>query len=150
VDLDVGAVRAAHRRAFGQVEGRPGLEPHRRDHLQAGLDPGAQVRALAVAARDRDRRRGGRLGDHAGLLVLAQVAHRAACHPEQEEVEHREEPELEGNCYWVLHRYSSSKPSDTRPSVISSPGESTASRTRLPLTLIPFVEPRSTTVQPSI
>src|SRR5207248_5965465 len=117
---------------------------------QAGLGPGAQVRALAVAARDRDRCGGGRLGDHAGLLVRAEVAIRAACHPEQEEVEHREEPELEGNCYWVLHRYSSSKPSDTRPSVISSPGESTASRTRLPLTLIPFVEPRSTTVQPSI
>src|SRR3954453_11820100 len=84
------------------------------------------------------------------VVVLCQVAYRAARDPQQEEEEHCEEPELEGYGYGVLHAYSSSKDSSTRPSMILSPGRSTSSFTRLPLTLTPFVDPRSTTSQPSI
>src|SRR5437868_3053781 len=82
--------------------------------------------------------------------MLGQVLHRAARDPQQEEVEHREEPELQGNGDRVLHRYSSSNPSSTRPSVILSPGRSTSSCTRRPFTFTPFVEPRSTIIHPSI
>src|SRR5205823_3321225 len=113
-------------------------------------DAGAEVGAGARRAARHRRRAGPGVDDDAPLLVLRQVAQRAARDPEQEQVEHREEPELQGNGDGVLHNYSSSNPSVTSPSVISSPGDSTASRTRRPLTLMPFVEPRSTTVQPSI
>src|SRR5665809_72279 len=76
--------------------------------------------------------------------AASDVYKRQAGDVEEEQVEHREEPELEHQCDRVVHSYSTSKVRLETPSVIWSPGSSRASSTRRPLTLMPFVEPRST------
>jgi hypothetical protein len=95
-----------HRRAVGQIECRTRIQPHRGDDLEARVDSRTQALVLALAARQRNVF--GRLRDDARVVVLAQVAEGAPGDPEQEEVEHRQEPELEGDRDRILHAYSSS------------------------------------------
>ena len=91
-------------------------------------------RAAAVAAR----RRG-----------AAQVLERRARHPEQEQVEHGDEAELQGDGDGVEGHASLSswKTISEVPRVIVSPSRSDCAPVmRRPLTLTPLVEPRSRTV----
>src|SRR4029079_3242818 len=118
-----------------------------------------EVGALHHDEAPRDRDPPGRL--HAGLarrredealLRQAEVAARGADDAPDEEIEQNEERDLEDeqnliDCGGVVeHRYSDSRTnvSSVEPSVIVSPLRSFARFTRLPLTSIPFVEPRST------
>src|SRR5204863_6830842 len=89
-------------------------------------------------------------GDRRTVLA-AQVPERRPNDPEQEQVQHDQEGELEsdGDRLEDGHRHSSSKRSSVVPSSIRSPGSSgVGSSTRRPLSLVPLVEPRSTTAQP--
>src|SRR4029079_14337104 len=105
---------------------------------EQGVFGGAGVDRVVIAGLDR----GGR-GNRP-----AQVPKRRTGDPEQEEVEHCEKAELErdGDRLEVVH-CSISKAKQVVPRVTSSPGASRAESTRRPLTLIPLVEPRSTTCQ---
>ena len=68
--------------------------------------------------------------------------------PVQEQVEQREEAELQDGENRLGH-YEASKRITVAPTAISSPSCSTCSRTGTPLTFVPFIEPRSTTRKPS-
>src|SRR6185436_2129290 len=77
-----------------------------------------------------------------------EVLHRGTGHPEQEQVQHGEEAELERDGDGVEgHGQSWSNPMVDVPSSIVSPGFSDcAPWMRRPLTLTPLVEPRSLTI----
>src|SRR5262249_50204230 len=76
------------------------------------------------------------------------LLHDDAHDAEQEQVEEREEAELEDRQDRFGH-YEASKRSLVVPKEISSPSCRTASRTATPLTIVPFVEPRSAIRNPS-
>src|SRR5215210_381327 len=101
VHADLRAVGAAHRRALADVEGRTRLVAHRGHHVQARAHSRAQVGAAALAPpRAREVHR---LGRGSGALVARQVAHGAAHHPQEEEIENGEEAELERDRERFVH-----------------------------------------------
>src|SRR5919201_1756427 len=100
--VDVSAVRAAERSAMREVECRARLVAHRGHHLQSRLHAGTPLPPSCLSPATRapriEVRLAGRLGG------AGQVAHRAASDPEQEQVEHDEEGELERDRERLVHR----------------------------------------------
>src|SRR5439155_8066489 len=68
--------------------------------------------------------------------------------PEQEQVEESEEAELQDGQDGFGH-YEASKRITVAPTEISSPSWSTRSRTAVPFTRVPFIDPRSLITKPS-
>src|SRR5271166_3294471 len=83
-------------------------------------------------------------------LTGAQVPAGAAGDPQQEQVQHDQEAELEGHRYGRERGHPSSKTISVEPSSTRSPARSACTpRTSRSLTITPLVEPRSSIVQPS-
>src|SRR4029079_12296883 len=77
----------------------------------------------------------------------AHLLHHDPPHPEQEQVEQRQEAELQDGEYGFGH-YEASKRITVAPTEISSPSWRTRSRAAVPLTTGAFLEPRSGTAAP--
>src|SRR5439155_258302 len=118
----------------------------------------AQVRACDNNEPSTVQRRAGRLQARSGrrredeaLLGKPQVAASGSHDPPDEDVEEHQERDLEDEQDLVDrgrvedHHCSRPKVKSVEPRVIVSPSSSFARLTRLPLTSIPFVDPRSTT-----
>src|SRR4051812_16369787 len=152
LEADLRLVAAAHHRAVADVVLRAGRGARRALHDQPRLQRGAARadRRGGVQPGRVVRGRGGpevlRLAGRATRDAAAQVLQRAARDPQQEQVEHREEAELERDGDGFQH-HSTSKVASTVPNTSRSPERSgSVPLTRRPLTWTPFVEPRSVTV----
>src|SRR4051794_14555968 len=101
LDLDIGAVGATQGGAVREVEECAGIEAHGRHHLEARACGGMVRSGLRAAPPQQGL---GAPVPH-GLRSLApgQVALRAPCHPEQEQVQHGEEAELERDGERLVH-----------------------------------------------
>src|SRR5881227_4460023 len=90
VHEDVGSVPPTERRAVCDVECRTRLMAHRGDHLQPRLHTRSRLRRRLAAAG------GGRhLLHRRAALVAPEIASGTAGHPEEKEVEHSQEAELQ-------------------------------------------------------
>ena len=151
VDADLGVVGAAHRGALGEVEHGARLVAQRRDHLEPRLHrrrcrpasgssrtPLLPGRLHGLRRRRRDpgcaRGRAARCARPTAGTGRARPGSRTSAPPPAARPRSRAS-------------YSSSKSRSVMPSVMRSPWCSSAWSTRRRFTLIPFVEPRSTTCQ---
>src|SRR5437588_3810990 len=143
LDSDVRRRGPPECRLLMDFQDRARLEPHRGHDLEPRRASGShRGRRSSTAARSPARLLG------RDSAAARDVAGRAPRDPQEEQVQHDQEAELQRNGDGIrVHRYSSSNRSRASPSSISSPGARTASSTRRPFTLMPFVEPRSVTTQ---